>query len=113
MKRMSTVFVSAYSQAPKGTKMSEQGQIIGIMLEIDRKSHIIVDAECTFITSIAKSYFRKLIVGFNFRTDIDEIIASVEENFLIPSSHALVVALRTAYQRYVDMLDLKSDNGTA
>lgn len=105
MKLMPTIFVSAYSQAPKGTKLSEHGQIIGVMLEIDRKTHNIIDTECTFITSLAQNYYRRLIIGYNFKTEIDEIIKTIEANFIIPSTHALVVALRIAHQRYMDTLN--------
>lgn len=105
MKTMSTIFVSGYSQSPKGTKMAEKGQIVGVMLEIDRNSNIIVDAEATFITDLAKDYFKRLAVGVNFVTEIDEFIASVDENFFIPSSNALGVAISIAYQRYKDALE--------
>ena len=104
MKRLPTVFISGYSQAPKGTKLSEHGQIVGVMLEVSRESHVIVNAECTFVTDLAKDYFRHLIVGFNLMDDIDEIIESVNHNFYIPTSNALGVALTVAHQRYADIL---------
>lgn len=102
MKCMPTVFVSGYSQAPKGTKLSERGQIIGVMLEIDRSNHTIVDSECTFITGLAQKYYKSLVINLNFLDDFDDLLETIEYNLLIPSVHALTVALKIAHQRYLD-----------
>ncbi|WIV13979.1 DUF3870 domain-containing protein [Proteiniborus sp. MB09-C3] len=101
---MPTVFISAYSQAPKGTKLSENGQTLGVMLEIRRDSHIIVDFECTFITDLAKNYCKKLVVGTNFKEDFEDMLESIEGNMIIPSVNALIVALKIAHQRYIDTI---------
>lgn len=102
MRELNTIFVSGYTQSPKGTKMHETGSTVGVMLEIDKRSHHIVDAECTFITGLARVYFKKILVGYNFKDDLEEIIATIENYMFIPSVGSIIVATRIAHQRYVD-----------
>lgn len=101
---LDTVFVSGYTQAPKGTKLFELGATLGVFFEIDRKTHLIVDAECTFVTSLAKNYFKRLLIDFNFKDDLFEMIETIEENLFIPSTKSIIVAVRIAHQRYIDSI---------
>lgn len=104
MEEKSTVFVSGYTQAPKGTKLYESGSILGVMFVIDIQSHKILDAECTFITHIAQKYFKELLVGYNFKNDLKEISAVIEKHLIIPSAHSIIVAVKIAHQRYIDSI---------
>lgn len=104
MTKQNTVFVSGYTQAPKGTKLHEVGSILGVMLEINRENHIIVDAECTFYSQLGKNYFKKLMIGYNFRDELDKIIEAIEANLLIPTANSIIVALKITHQRYMDNL---------
>lgn len=102
MKELNTIFVSGYTQAPKGTKMHESGSTVGVMFEVDKRSHHIIDAECTFITKLAQSYFRKTMIGYNFETDLEEMISTLDTHLFIPSIGSIIVATRVAHQRYMD-----------
>lgn len=109
MKQIQTIFVTGYAQAPKGTKLFETGSTLGVMLEIDKYTDSIVDADCTFITALARSYFKNVVVGYNFKTNLNEIIQTVEENMLIPSTKSIIVALKIAHQRYIDSIERETD----
>ena len=106
MKReeLSTIFVTGYAQAPKGTRLFDAGHTIGVMLEIEKKTHIIVNADCTFVTDLARDYFKRLIVGYNLLDDIETIIELVKVHIFIPSTQSMIVALRITHQRYVDSI---------
>lgn len=101
---MKTVFISGYAQVPRGTKLSEDGSLVGVMLEIDRETHTIVNAECTFVTNLAKDYFSRLLVGMDFMNQLNEIIDRIKNNMYIPSINSIIVALRIAHQRYTDSI---------
>lgn len=97
-----TLIVTAYAKAPKNTTMYENNKYMGIVLEIDKKSHIIVDAEVTVITEIVKKYFKKKMVGINFKEDINPLIEDIKENYHAPSQNSMIVAMKIAHQRYRD-----------
>ncbi|ETI65862.1 DUF3870 domain-containing protein [Neobacillus vireti] len=99
---LSTVFISAYAKAPQNTPMYENNKQIGVMLEIHKQNHIVVNVDATFITALAKDYIKRLIVGTDFSKDISPLITDVENDCIIQSQQALVVALKVAHQKYHD-----------
>lgn len=102
MRKLDTVFVSGYSQAPKGTKLFQDGALIGVMFEVNRETHTIVNAECTFITHAAQDFFKRMMIGFDLKNELDEMVKTVEANMFIPSTQSIIVAIKIAHQRYMD-----------
>ncbi len=97
-----TVLVSGYAQAPKGTGLSELMTWIGVVLEIDCKTHSIVDADGTFVTRLARDFFRRQVVGYCLNDGLDGLLESIRTHYNTPSRSSLQVALRAAFQRYVE-----------
>lgn len=97
-----TVLVTAYAKAPKGTAMYEVFQHAGIVLEVDIETDIIVDAEFTFITDLAKDYLRRLLAGHRLTPEADDLPTLIACHYMAPSQQAVVVALKIACQRYFD-----------
>jgi len=99
---MPTVFITAYAKAPQNTPMYENNKQIGVMLEIHKQKHIVVNVDSTFITDLAKDYLKRLIIGTDFSEDISPLLKDVENDCIIPSQQALIVALKVAHQKYHD-----------
>lgn len=97
-----TVLVSGYAQAPKGTGMSEMMTWIGVVLEIDRNSHTIVGADGTFLTELARSFFRRKVMGYRLTDGLDGLVRIIDLTIHTPSKNALIVATQAAFQRYVE-----------
>lgn len=98
---MKTIFLSGYAKVPKGTNLSNS-ETFGVMLEIDIRTNEIIDVDSTFVTDLAKDYFKRLLVGRDFVADIDEIIKDVDRHMLIPSVLSVEMSLKIAHQRYED-----------
>lgn len=96
-----TIVVTGYAKAPTGTAMQHSFSFIGVVLEIDPEDEIIVDAEVTVITDVVKRFFEKLLVGLSL-ADIDVAVEQIRLRYLAPSSESLIVAIRSAVQRYWD-----------
>lgn len=97
---MDTIIVTAYAKAPQNTSMYEVYKHIGIVLEIDRESREIVDAEFTLITNLAKDYFKRLFVGYNMDDGVNGILQKIENSYFAPSTNSFSVALKSAFRRY-------------
>lgn len=104
---MDTVLLTAYSKAPQGTSMYEKFKYSGLVLEIDKRNHLIVDVEVTFITKLAQDFFKRLMVGTDFSKDLNIVIEKIKDNYLAPSQQSIIVALKVAYQRYWDEYNKK------
>lgn len=101
---LDTVLVTAYAKAPQQTAYYEIYKYVGVVLEIDIKTHIVVDASATFMTPTAQNYFSRLVVGTNFEEEISGLLERVKKHYLAPSQNSLLVALKVAHQRYADSL---------
>jgi Domain of unknown function (DUF3870) len=101
---LTTVLVTAYAKAPQGTSMYEIYKHAGIVLEIDKKTHKIVDAEFTFVTGLAQEFFKKMLIDFDFSSNLDELIARVNEHYFAPSIGSVTVALQSAQKRYLEKI---------
>lgn len=97
-----TVLVSGYAQAPKGTGMSELMNWVGVVLEIDCKTHQIVAADGTFVTELAHDFFRRHVIGYRLIDGIEGLQSIIDLHYSTPSKSALGVALQAAFQRYVE-----------
>lgn len=94
--------MTAYSKAPQGSAMYERFKHSGLVLEIEKETHLIRNVEFTFVTNLAQQYLEQLVVGANFYTDLELLITRIQEHFLAPSQQSIIVALKNAHQRFVD-----------
>jgi len=102
MEHMHTVLVTGYSKAPQGTSMYELYKHAGIVLEIDFRTHEIVDVEFTFVAKLTNDFFKRLVIGYNLSNGIQGLIERIRKHYFAPSQQAVIVALQSAYQRYTD-----------
>ncbi len=105
--KLNSIIVTAYAKAPQDTGYYETNKYVGVVLEIDKKTEIIVDASVTFVTPTATNYFKRLVVGTNMATGIPQLIEDVRNQYFAPSTQSLIMALKTASQRYYDIKDKK------
>lgn len=82
--------------------MYERFKHSGLVLEIEKETHLIRNVEFTFVTNLAQQYLEQLVVGANFYTDLELLITRIQEHFLAPSQQSIIVALKNAHQRFVD-----------
>lgn len=105
MEKLETVLVTGYTKAPQGTAMFEIYKHAGIILEIEMRTHIIVDVEFTFVADLTKKFFAKLIMGYCIKDGLQPLIDRIERHYFAPSQQAIIVALQAAVQRYWDCLN--------
>lgn len=97
-----TVLISGYAQAPRGTGMSATMTWIGVVLEVDLNTHVIVAADATFVTDLARDFFRRTVIGYKLTDGLDGLVNLVETRIHTPSKNSLQTALQAAFQRYVE-----------
>lgn len=97
---METVLVTGYSKAPHGTSMYEHYKHAGIILEVNTKTNKIEQASFTFISSLTKGFFEKLVIGYDLSNGLDDLIERIKNHYLAPSQQAVIVALKAAVHRY-------------
>ena len=102
------IFISGYAKPPENTTAAQLYKIIAVGLRVDRETGIIVEAECSMITEVAKSFVRDTLKGRNLLR-IEEIEEQFNDNYFGSAKKALVTAVRNCHLRYCAVLDNQLD----
>lgn len=97
---LNTVLVAGYAKAPQGTPMHEVYRHTGVILEINVETNIIENVSFTFISDLTNDFCKRLIHLYDLSNGNEEIIEKIKLHYLVPSQQALIVALKSAIQRY-------------
>lgn len=101
-----TVLVTGYAPSPHGTAMHSVYSFVGVVLEIDPHSSTIVNAEFTFVTSLARDFIARIIQGYNFNDGMEGLYQKLRTRYLAPSTEAVIACIKVAMQRYFDVKDV-------
>lgn len=93
------IFLTGYAKLPKGITATELYRVIAVGLIVDRKTGIILDADCSLVTRVAKEFFRELVVGKNLN-DYQELQAVFKEKYFGSAKKALISALKTCNEKF-------------
>jgi hypothetical protein len=96
------VFVTGYAKLPQGITASEMYSVICIGILVERESGIILDAECSLVTNLARRVFKELVLGKDLR-EIDDIEVDFVEVYHGSAKKALISALRTCHEKYLQI----------
>ncbi len=97
-KMKNEVFVTGYAKLPQGITASELYTVICVGLLVDKETGIILDAECSLVTNLAKSVFKSLVVDHDLN-DIEMIEAGFVKHYYGSAKKALISAMRTCHEK--------------
>ncbi len=95
-----TIFIPGYAKLPDGITAREIFSVVGIGLEIDGEEGVIVAADCTLATDVAKRFFSKIVEGKKLVEDYEYIVHEVEMRYHGNAQKSLISALRIARDKY-------------
>lgn len=98
------IFISGYAKLPTGTTAEELYKVIALGIILDKNTGIIIDADCSLVTTVAKVHVRNLLVGRNI-LDIEEIESEFKHRYFGPVKKALISAARKCHTKYKQILD--------
>ncbi|NPV71376.1 MAG: DUF3870 domain-containing protein [Firmicutes bacterium] len=96
-----TIFVTGYARIPEGITANQLYKVLGIGVEIDPRTEVIIDADCTLATTVGKSFFKKLVVGYDLGVGIEPLVQRFERRYHGSAQKAIIAALRVIEQRYI------------
>lgn len=70
-----------------------------VVLICEKRSGIILDAECNMVVDITSDFIASLLVGHSIYTDLDLMIENLRECYNGISQKALIVALKDAVSK--------------
>ncbi len=96
-----TIFITGYARIPEGITANQTYKVLGIGLEVDPRTEVIIDADCTLATTVGRNFFRRLVVGYYLGAGVDPLIQKFERRYHGSAQKAIIAALRVIEKRYL------------
>ena len=69
-----TVLLSGYAKLPSSTTVEAVYSILVVAVSFDNRTGIIVEAEASMVTELAKRFISNLMVGYNLNDGPEELM---------------------------------------
>ena len=93
------ILFSGYAKLPTGITASEIYKVIGVVLVIDEDSGIILEADCTLATAVARNNVSGFLLGKSI-TNPENLVRIVDKTYQGSAKKAVITAIRIIYDKY-------------
>ncbi len=100
MSDRNTVLMSGYAKLPTNITAETVYETLAVAVLFDRRSGIILEAEASMVTNIAKKFIASLLVGYNLNDGPDELMNDFECYYHGNAKRALETAMRMIFNRF-------------
>ena len=104
------IMVSGYAPAPRGTSFQNLYRSLGVIMIDDIETDIVIDAEFTFVTTLANDFFSEFMQGIDLKININELAEDIKARCWAPSTEALIACVKIAIKRYFDTKKKRVDS---
>lgn len=94
-----SVLVAGYAQLPQSTGAGVMWRHLTIIVRIDTRSGLVVDASTTLATRVADAFVAELLFGADLERDQEHIVTTVERAYFGNGRKAIIGAIRDLVTR--------------
>jgi c-di-AMP phosphodiesterase-like protein len=94
------ILFSGYARLPQGTAASEMYKVMALVILVDIRTGIIVDADCTLSVPISEQFVKKTLVGGNLRDNLEDLVQRLNKTYQGAAKKAIITALRVIADKY-------------
>ena len=87
-------------------------KVIGVIVVVDMKSGLIVKADCTLATELARQYIAQCLIGYNLSNGHEELQNILERQYQGSAKKAVATAMRIIYDKYHSFKNGESAEGS-
>ncbi len=99
-----TVLLSGYAKLPNNTTAETVYQFLAVAILFDKRTGIILEAEASMVTNLARRFVSELLVGYDLNDGPAELMETFEEHYHGNAKRALETAMRMVFTKYEDYL---------
>ena len=97
---MSTSIFVGHAKPPANTVSGQMYTILSVVCEVDMDTGVIVAADFTVATELARDYLNRLLAGRDLAADEDAIVEELEQRYFSGTQKSLIQAFRDMAKRY-------------
>ena len=94
------VLLSGYAKLPSNITAETVYETLAIAVLFDKRSGIILEAEASMVTSLARRFISELLVGYNLNDGPEELMDDFERYYHGNAKRALETAMRMVFSKY-------------
>ena len=99
------VYIVGESKAASNNPITQHFTQFFIGLVVNRKSHEIIDVECSAMLSLTNRFIKSLIVGRSM-INVEDLENEIQERYFGSSQKALMIAVRNAGIKYRQLYNI-------
>ena len=103
MRERNTVLLSGYAKLPTNITAEMVYEMLAVAVLFDRRSGIILEAEASMVTNIARKFIAELLVGY-LNDGPDELMEDFETYYHGNAKRALETAIRMIFSKYQEYI---------
>ena len=92
--------MSGYAKLPSNITAETVYETLAVAVLFDKRSGIILEAEASMVTSLAREFISELLVGYNLNDGPDELMEEFELYYHGNAKRALETAMRMVFSKY-------------
>lgn len=100
MDASASVIVVGYAKVPATSAVHATNEYFTVTLRIDRRSGLVIEVDCTSMTSLVQRWLSELLTGTDFTADIAPILSEIENSYLGQGAGSIRQAISDAWRRY-------------
>ena len=75
------------------------------MIIVDKRTGVILDAEPSVVTNLAKNYIHDIMIGYDMNNGPEDLLRIIDESYFGNAKRALETAVRMVFIKYRDYKD--------
>lgn len=97
-----TLLIAGYAKLPANITAETVYSNLVLVVIIDKRTGVILDAEPSVVTALAKNYIRDIMCGYDMNNGPEELLAIFNECYHGNAKRALETAVRMVFTKYRD-----------
>lgn len=95
-----TMFFSGKARPIEGITAEKLYGMVTVGLEIDMETGVIVDADCTLSTDVARNFFARIVTGYNLSLGLEPLLEKIRLRYHGEVVKAIGAALKNVYRDF-------------
>lgn len=102
-----TICLAGHGKLPQGMAAKGPFEHMAVVVEVDEKYGVVLNAECTLITGIARNVIEDILKGYSLKDGVEEIIAEVKRVYHGAARNAIIASIKDLSREYQNYLEGK------
>ena len=100
-----TLLLAGYAKLPANITAETVFNNLVLVIIIDKRTGVILDAEPSVVTNLAKNYIHDIMIGYDMNNGPEDLLRIIDEAYFGNAKRALETAVRMVFTKYRDYKD--------